>query len=146
MIKSLTRAASACSERRMPRNSVINRWVAIADLSRMSLDLQLHSQMITTTTFATACAVNEALERFGLSHGVEQHDGLARRTPRHRGVRAIPDDPDSARPFLAGAPEIVVGFGQCALQTALLPLHARPARRPVPHAVKLLHPEIIAGD
>jgi hypothetical protein len=80
--------------------------------------------MIPTTTFTAACAVDKALERLRFGHGAEQHDGLAGRAPRHGGIRAIPNDPDGARPFPTGAPDIVVGFGHRALQATLPALHS----------------------
>jgi hypothetical protein len=76
------------------------------------------------TTFAAAGAVDKALERLRFSHAAEQHDGVAGRTPRQGGVRAIPDDPDGARPFPTSAPGIVVEFGLCASQATLPPSHS----------------------
>jgi hypothetical protein len=79
----------------------------------------LHRKMITTTTFAAPCDVDEALECLCLYHRAEQHYGLSGRAPRHRGIGAIPNNPDGARPFPASAPDIVVGFRFCVSQANL---------------------------
>jgi hypothetical protein len=67
--------------------------------------------MIATTTFTAAYAVDEALEHLRFGHGAEQHDGLAGRALRHGGIRAVPDDPNGARPSLASTADIFVAFG-----------------------------------
>src|ERR1700731_1237446 len=72
---------------------------------------QLHGQMIATTTFTAARAVDKALEHLRFGHGAKQHDGLAGRAPRHGGIRAVPDDPNGARPSLASTLDIFVAFG-----------------------------------
>ena len=79
--------------------------------------------MIATTTFTAARAVDEALEHLRFGHGAEQHDGLAGRALRHGGIRAVPDDPNGARPSLASTADIFVAVGHyIPLATAVCPV------------------------
>ena len=113
--------------RRVPdRGSAFQQWRELATVSTgrtpkspSAVNLQLHGQMIKTTTFAAPGAVDKVLERLRLSHGGEQHDGLAGRTSRDGGIGTIPDDPDGTRPFPPSARDIVIGFGLWASQATL---------------------------
>jgi hypothetical protein len=79
--------------------------------------------MIATTTFTAARAVDKALEHLRFGHGAEQHDGLAGRALRHGGIRAVPDDPNGARPSLASTADIFGAFGHyIPLATAVCPV------------------------